>query len=364
MRHFPAFHDLQGRLCLIVGGGEAAARKARLLRKAGARLRVVAANLHSEFHEDEVAVTEHRARGFRPADLEGAVLAFAATGEAAADAAVSAAARAAGVPINVVDRQDLSSFLTPAIVERDPLVIAIGSGGAAPLLARRVRERIERLLPTGLGRLALFAESLRARVAEALPAAPERLRFWEGFFDGPLAEAVLRGEEPAARQAVARQLAEGAPPPRGAVALVGTGPGDPDLLTLRALRLLQSADALVYDRSVTPAILDRGRRDAERHPLGAVRDGHDLLLRLAGEGKRVVWLEPGDPSLYGRAGQALAWLQAGGVPVQLVPGVAARPLPEQHVILSAAKDLVPIGAQRDRDPSLPLRITIEQEYAR
>ena len=237
-----------------------------------------------------------------------------ATGLEDVDRWVSDAAQAVGIPVNVVDRPELCSFIAPAVVDRDPVVIGISTGGAAPVLARRVREAIERLLPARLGHLARFAESFRTAVAATLPAGRARLRFWERFFDGPFAGQVLRGQDSAAREAMVKLINRPMPVAEdGQVAIVGAGPGDPDLLTLGALRLLQRADAVVYDKLVGPEIVDLARRDAERIYVGKSRSNHtlsqdrinELLVRLAGEGKRVVRLKGGDPFIFGRGGEEL-----------------------------------------------------------
>ncbi len=335
MNYFPAFFDLRERPALIVGGGDAAARRLRLLRKAGARVTVVAPRLGDD--EIAAAVAEGavalRQRGFVAGDANGQAAVFAATGRAEVDARVAEAARAAGVPVNVSDRAELSSFIVPAIVERDPVVIGISTGGAAPVLASRVREAIERLLPARLGRLAEFAASFRAAVGAAVPNAATRLRFWDRFFDGPVADQVLAGNERGAR---ARMLSlvngrTATEPPRGGVAIVGAGPGDADLLTLRALRLLQRADVVIYDKLVGPGVLDLARRDAERIYVGKSRGDHSasqdeinaLAAAKALAGRRVVRLKGGDPFIFGRGGEELDYLRRRGIAVEVVPGITA-----------------------------------------
>jgi len=334
MNYFPAFFDLRDRPALIVGGGEAAARRLRLLRKAGARVTVVAPRIGAEI---AVAVVEGaatlRQRGFVSGDVNGQIAVFAATGLAEVDARVAEAARAAGVPVNVADRAELSSFIVPAIVERDPVVIGISTGGAAPVLASRLRDAIERLLPARLGRLADFADSFRSAVKATVPSAPLRFRFWDRFFDGPVADQVLAGNETGARERMLTLVnGRGAnEPPRGGVAIVGAGPGDPDLLTLRGLRLIQRADVVVYDKLVGPGVLDLVRRDAERIYVGKGKGDHSksqdeinaLLAELALAGRRVVRLKGGDPFIFGRGGEEVAYLRQRGVPVELVPGITA-----------------------------------------
>jgi uroporphyrin-III C-methyltransferase/precorrin-2 dehydrogenase/sirohydrochlorin ferrochelatase len=334
MKYFPAFLDLSDRPVLLVGGGEPAARKLRLLRKAGARVTVVAPQAVAEITSlaDGGRIVLHR-RPFRPRDLRDRVLAVSATAVDNVDRAVAEAAEAAGLPVNVVDRPDLSSFITPAIVDRDQVVIGISTGGAAPVLARRLRTAIEAALPARLGLLARFAESFRSAVAATVPDGRARRVFWESFFDGPVARRVLAGEESVAREAMLSLVnrRSSGPALQGAVTMVGAGPGDPDLLTLRALSALQAADAVVYDRLVGPEIVDRARRDAERIYVGKAKGDHSAdqdeinarLLSLARAGKRVVRLKGGDPFIFGRGGEEAEFLRRHGVEVDFVPGITA-----------------------------------------
>jgi uroporphyrin-III C-methyltransferase/precorrin-2 dehydrogenase/sirohydrochlorin ferrochelatase len=334
MNYFPAFFDLKERPVLLVGGGEAAARRLRLLRKAGARITVVAPRVGEEIAAaiDAGRIAAVR-RGFVAGDVNGQAIVFAATGLPAVDERVAEAARTAGIPVNVADHAGLSSFIVPAIVERDPVVIGISTGGAAPVLASRVREAIERLLPSRLGRLANFADSFRTAVKATVPNAAARLRFWDRFFDGPVADQLLAGNDGRARETMltlvnGRAAAE---PPRGSVAIVGAGPGDPDLLTLRALRLIQRADVVIYDKLVGPGVLDLARRDAERQYVGKSRGDHSksqdeinaLIAEQARAGRRVVRLKGGDPFIFGRGGEELDYLRARGIPVEVVPGITA-----------------------------------------
>ncbi len=334
MRYYPAFMNLTGRPVLLVGGGEPAARKLRLLIRSGARVTVVASRANGEIAElAKTGSVTLRCRHFRPADLDGQGLVIGATGLPAIDAEVSRAAEAAGLPVNIVDRPELSTFITPAIVDRDPIVIGISTGGAAPVLARRIRATIETLLPSRLGQLARFAESFRTAVAALVPGGRPRRVFWDAFFDGPIARSVLAGNERAARKTmlslVNRRGSQEAP--EGSVAIVGAGPGDPDLLTLRALGALQNADVVVYDRLIGPEILDRARRDAERIYVGKAKGDHpasqdeinDLLLDHARSGKRVVRLKGGDPFIFGRGGEEAEYLRRHGIAVELVPGITA-----------------------------------------
>ncbi len=332
MRHFPAFLDLTDRSSLLVGGGERAVRKLRLLLKAGARVTVVAPQATAEIAAlaAEGALVWTR-RGFDPRDVQGRALVIAASDSAAVDGAVSRAAQARQVPVNVVDNPALSSFIVPALVDRDPLVIGISSGGAAPVLARRLRAQLEALLPAGLGRLARFAGAFRSAVEATLPAGPARRRFWETFFAGPLAEQVLAGEETRSREQMLSLINGGKAPAAGIVHIVGAGPGDPELLSLKALRLLQEADVVIYDKLVGPEILDYARRDAERLYVGKAKANHSksqdeingLMAAQARQGKRVVRLKGGDPYVFGRGGEERNFLEAQGVTVEVVPGITA-----------------------------------------
>lgn len=333
MDAFPLFMKLEGRPCLVVGGGSAAVRKVELLQRAGARVTVVAPALVPELAEAVAGGRlRHDSAPFTSARLRGHVLAIAATDDVALARSVAEAARAAGVPLNVVDRPELSTFITGALVDRSPVLVAISTGGAAPVLAREVRLAIERLLPPSIGRLARFAERFRAAVKAAIPDALRRRRFWESFFEGPVASAVLAGDERAAQAAMLGLVNRGEPgASHGIVHLVGTGPGDPELLTLRAHRLLGEADVIVYDKGVDTGILERARRDAERFDVGE-SGGHDgksqaeinaFLADLARAGKRVVRLNAGDPFIFGRGNEELEYLRARGISVEVVPGISA-----------------------------------------
>jgi uroporphyrin-III C-methyltransferase/precorrin-2 dehydrogenase/sirohydrochlorin ferrochelatase len=322
--YFPIFLKLAGERVLVVGGGEVALRKVRLLERAGARIEIVARELHPELARLGLAAI---APDFRPQQLPGCRLVVAATDDADLNAAVAQAARAAGVPVNAVDDPAASTWISPSIVDRAPLLIAISSGGAAPVLARRLREKIEALLPASYGRLAAFLASVRGRL-KALTV-EQRRAVTEKFLDGGGAERALAGDATGARQ-VLGELAAGRPAP-GEVYLVGAGPGDPDLLTFRALRLMQQADVVLHDRLVAPQILDLVRRDAERIFVGKGPKQHEmsqeeineLLVKLARQGRRVLRLKGGDPFIFGRGGEEIDTLAAQGVPFQIVPGITA-----------------------------------------
>ncbi|MFY7777534.1 MAG: siroheme synthase CysG [Elstera sp.] len=331
MHSLPIFLSLNQREALIVGGGEAATQKLRLLKRTGARITVVAKDPSAEI--EAAAVTDEiilLRRPFRLDDIRNQAVIFAATGDDDQDGEISRRAQDVGVPVNIVDEPALSSFLMPAIVDRDPVLVAIGTGGSAPILARRVRERLERLLPARLGPLARFIERwkdpVRGRVSD--PAA--RRRVLEQFSDGPIADLVLNDQERAADEAAAHLLETGSVE-GGSVALVGAGPGDPELLTLKALRALSDADIVFYDELVAGPILDRIRRDAERVPVGKRKAHHSvpqdqigrLLVEAAQAGKRVVRLKGGDPFIFGRGGEEVEAVRAAGLPITIVPGISA-----------------------------------------
>lgn len=332
MDFLPLFHNLQGRHVLVVGGGEIALRKARLLADAGACLRVVAPEIDSQL----VALVEqsqglvHR-RGYASGDLEGAVLVIAATDDEPLNAQISRDAQARGVPVNVVDAPALCSVIFPAIVDRSPLIVAVSSAGDAPVLARLIRAKIETWIPSAYGQLAGLAKRFRQQVKQLFPDVQQRRVFWEDVFQGPIAERVLSGQPAEAERMLAERVAGGAPKSLGEVYLVGAGPGDPDLLTFRALRLMQQADVVLYDRLVAEPIIEMCRRDAERIYVGKRRADHAvpqeqinrLLIDLAKQGKRVLRLKGGDPFIFGRGGEEIGELAAHGIPFQVVPGITA-----------------------------------------
>ena len=333
MDYLPIFLAVRDEPCLLVGGSPAAEPKARLLLRAGARLVIVATTLTPGLRElaGEGGVTWRR-RGFRDSDLDGVRLVIVAAGDDALASAVADAARRRGIPVNAVDRRSLCSFILPSILDRSPLVAAVSTGGAAPVLARILRARLETVIPAQLGRLARFLGEARPAVLRRIADSALRRRFFEDLVDGPIAEQVLAGREDDARGALASALIEYESADRaGEVYLVGAGPGDPDLLTFRALRLMQKADVVVYDRLVSKAVLDLARRDAERIYAGKQPGYHaipqheinDLLARLALAGKRVLRLKGGDPFIFGRGGEEIETLAALGVPFQVVPGITA-----------------------------------------
>lgn len=323
---FPAFHKVSGRAVLVVGDGAEAAAKLRLLLETEAAIRLVAAAPSPAL----AALTgapgvEFRRRPFRADDLDGVVLAFAASGRRADDEAVVAAARARAVPVNAVDLPDLCDFFTPALVNRAPVAVAISTTGAGPVLAQRLRAEIEALLPLRLGTLARLAESFRPAAERLVARGQPRRRFWSAFFDGAVAAEALAGRLDTARRRAARLLSGADTSPQGFVWLVGAGPGAADLLTLRAQRLLGAADMIVHDAYVPDAVVAMGRRDARRVAVGgraaAAETVAELLAGEAAAGRRLVRLIAGDPRLSG--GAEAAALAAAGIAHEIVPGVAA-----------------------------------------
>jgi len=332
--YFAAFLDLRGKRGIVVGGGPVAALKAETLMRSGAQVTLIAPELCARLTElTLLGALRHEAKRFQPGDLVGAEIAIAATDDPSVNESVSIAARALRIPVNVADNAALSSFIMPSVIDRPPLQIAISTGGASPVLARKIRSLIESLLPFAYGRLAALAARFRSASKRRYPDPDARRRFWEEVMDGPVAEMTLAGREPQAGEMLERLLA--AEPARtvsaGMVSLVGGGPGDPGLLTLRALQVMQRADIVLYDHLVAKGILDLARRDAERLYVGKEADNHALpqqdinalMVRLARDGKRVVRLKGGDPYVFGRGGEEIATLADAGVPFEVVPGVTA-----------------------------------------
>ena len=333
MRYFPLFADLQGQRVLVVGGGEVAERKVRLLLEAGARIDIVARELPASelsawVGEGSASWLAHE---FHESQLDGITLAVAATSDSALNERVASAARARHLLCNVVDDAERSSFIVPAIVDRSPLVIAISSGGVAPVLARLARERIEVLFDESFGTLARLLADWRGRIKRALPDVNARRRFYERTVRGRVADLVRSRQPEAAGEEIERQLGRPSQPATGSVVLVGAGPGDPGLLTLNALRALQEADVILHDRLVSDAVLSLARRDAERISVGKAAGAHsvpqsrihELLVEHAHAGRRVVRLKGGDPFVFGRGGEELEVLARHGIPFEVVPGITA-----------------------------------------
>ncbi|MEK7811688.1 MAG: siroheme synthase CysG [Pseudomonadota bacterium] len=329
MDFLPVFQNVKGRLCLVVGGGAVGARKAGVLLEAGAKVRVVAPLIENELQTR--ANVECVCARFEAKHLDGVSLVIAATNDRDVNKRVSEEAQARNIPVNVVDDPELCSFIMPAILDRSPLIVAFSSGGASPVLTRLMRGKLETMIPQNYSRLAAFAERFRELVKTKVTHPAKRRIFWENALDGVVAEKVLTGDENSAEALLQQMLVNEDNIVRGEVYLVGAGPGDPDLLTFRALRLMQKADVVVYDNLVSKPIVDMTRRDAERIFVGKQRADHtlrqeeinELLVRLAKQGKRVVRLKGGDPFIFGRGGEEIETLAAEGIPFQVVPGITA-----------------------------------------
>jgi uroporphyrin-III C-methyltransferase / precorrin-2 dehydrogenase / sirohydrochlorin ferrochelatase len=333
----PIFVSLAGKRVAVIGGGLAAARKTESALRAGGAVAVYAASLTREF-APFLGRFEHVVAGLEDFSFAGCALCYFAAETGDVDSVLIARAKAAGALVNVVDRPELCDFLTPAVLDRSPLIVAISTGGASPVLGRMLKSRLETMIPAAYGRLAALVGGGRRSLSEKLGDDAARLRFWERVLEGPVAELALAGDDSAAQAALTREIAETAADGsgsgeqgKGEIYLVGAGPGDPDLLTFRAFRLMQKADVVLYDRLVDPAILDRVRRDAERIYVGKRRNDHsmaqedisDLLVRLAQQGKRVLRLKGGDPFIFGRGGEEIEKLAEHRIPFQVCPGVTA-----------------------------------------
>jgi uroporphyrin-III C-methyltransferase / precorrin-2 dehydrogenase / sirohydrochlorin ferrochelatase len=333
MDFLPVFLDIKNRPVLVIGGGEVAARKVTLLLQAQAHVRVISHDLCHNLKTllDQGAI-EYEQREYQDGDLGGCIMAYAATDDPEVNRRVSKAAKSRSLPVNVVDQPELCSFISPSIVDRSPVVIAVSTGGSSPVLARLIRSRLESLIPSGYGRLADLAKRFRDKVKQRFSNPKDRKTFWENVMLSGVAERVFSGHMEEADAAMEKALQHADPSnPMGEVYLVGGGPGDPDLLTFRALRLMQQADVVVYDRLVATPVLEMTRRDAKRIYVGKERDNHampqeeinQLLAKLAKEGNRVVRLKGGDPFIFGRGGEEIDTLAEQGIPFQVVPGITA-----------------------------------------
>ena len=334
MDYFPLFIDLKNKPCLVVGAGEIAARKIELLAKAGANITVIAPEISSQVSQLEktygLTIIQ---KDFAAEDIHRQRLIISATNQKNINKLVAATAEEHNIPVNVVDSPSLCSFIVPAIIDRSPIVAAISSGGTSPVLSRLLRAKIESLIPPAFGRLAQLAEKYRGLVKEHINPPSERRIFWEKALQGSIAELFYSGKEAEAEARLKSEIlnTSGTHKVIGEVYLVGAGPGDPDLLTFRALRLMQQADVVVYDRLVSPEILELVRRDAEKIYVGKQKSNHslpqesinDLLARLALAGKRVVRLKGGDPFIFGRGGEEIETLVEHNINFQVVPGITA-----------------------------------------
>lgn len=329
MDFLPIFANVKNKCCLVVGGGSVGARKAGVLLESGAKVRVVAPEIQDELKAN--GNVEAVVARFEPQHLDGVTLVIAATNDRVVNKQVSESAQARNIPVNVVDDPELCSFIMPAILDRSPLMVAFSSGGASPVLTRMMRGKLETVIPQNYSKLAAFAERFRQEVKTRVTNPAKRRIFWESVFEGVVSEKVLTGDEASAEAMLQQMLQSEDNIQRGEVYLVGAGPGDPDLLTFRALRLMQKADVVVYDNLVSKPIVEMTRRDAERIYVGKKRDDHTLqqeeinllLVRLAKEGKRVLRLKGGDPFIFGRGGEEIETLAAEGIAFQVVPGITA-----------------------------------------
>ncbi len=336
MDHLPIFIDVKGKRTLVVGSGVVAARKADLLLRAGSELTIVAPQLDEELTRlAETHEFAHQAEELSAGNFADCVIAFGCSNDQAVNEHLCELAATAGVMVNVSDQSDNSDFIMPAVVDRSPVLVAISSGGSSPLLTRMLKARFETSTPAAYGQLAEFAGNYRDRIKELIPNLTRRRRFWEEMIAGPVAEHLFSGQLDLAGSLMERLLEDatkgGDLQPVGEVYLVGTGPGDPDLLTFRALRLMQQADVVLHDRLIGEGILNLVRRDAARIYVGKLPEQHtvpqeeigNMLIRLAGEGKRVLRLKGGDPFVFGRGGEEIEALTEHGIAFQVIPGVTA-----------------------------------------
>ncbi|MEE9388289.1 MAG: siroheme synthase CysG [Paracoccaceae bacterium] len=336
MDYLPIFLDIDDKVVVVDGGGTVAARRAERALLCGAKVHVFDPDLSDEFNDllthDNLT---HFPRAINAGDVAGAIVAYGASEDDARDKVLFDAAKSAGVLSNVADVAEYCDFITPSVVDRSPLVVAISSGGTAPVIARILRARIESLLPPAYGRMAHFMGKFRAEVLAKINSTTARRRFWERMIDGPAGDLFLAGDEASAtshlQAALLDDSAQNGTASKGEVYLVGAGPGDPDLLTFKALRLMQRADVVLYDRLVGDEIVDLLRRDAERIYVGKLPNQHtmsqedisQLMVDLAKKGKRVLRLKGGDPFVFGRGGEEIETLAENDIPFQVVPGITA-----------------------------------------
>ncbi|MCA1956278.1 siroheme synthase CysG [Zymomonas sp.] len=331
MDYLPLFADIRQRPVLVVGGGEVATRKVALLKKAGAIIKIVAKNIHPELQNlQKNHEIEWLAKNFSPEQLDYVFLVIAATNDRLLNQRVYEAAEQRHRLVNVVDDQQKCSFIFPSIVDRSPVTLAISSAGSAPVLVRMLREKLEALLPQSLGKMAEIAGKWRPKIKEKLPRTKDRRLFWEEAFNGLFAHKVASGDWEAAEKTLTEQLEKDSPK-QGEIILVGAGPGDAGLLTLRGLQALQQADIVLYDYLVSPAVLEMIRRDAQKICVGKRAGHHSVaqeetnrrLIEWAQQGKKVVRLKGGDPFIFGRGGEELQAAKQAGIPFQVVPGITA-----------------------------------------
>lgn len=333
MKFLPIFMNIKNQHCLVVGGGQIASRKIFMLQRAGGKVTIVAPELCDELSARlDSGELDYRPERFNERHVDNQVVIIAATNDESVNKQVSDIAKSHGIPVNVVDAPELCTFIVPSIIDRDPVQIAISTGGASPVLARLLRAKLETFIPSAYGRLAKLVEKYREKVKQKFSSSSEIRSFWEDVLEGPVADLLIAGKDKEAKETLQTCIDEAkAPEKRGEVFLVGAGPGDPDLLTFRALRLMQQADVVVYDRLVSAGVLDLVRRDAEFIYAGKARNKHAikqeninaLLVRLAKENKKVLRLKGGDPFIFGRGGEEIETLMTEGVNFQVVPGITA-----------------------------------------
>lgn len=333
MKHLPIFVSIRNKSCVVIGGGPVATRKLASLMESGAKVTVISPAVTAEIQQRiNAGSIEYHARTFESSDLNGAYLVFAATDNREVNHEIGLLTQAQHQLVNIADDPDNSNFVLPSVLDRSPVVIAVSTGGASPVLARQLRMQLEAMIPSACGRLAGITEEYREKVKSFFPKQAQRKQFWENALKGPVSELVYAGQEASARQQLDEMLEEGLETsPMGEVYLVGAGPGDPDLLTFKAVRLMQQADVMVYDRLVSQPILDMANPEAERLYVGKQKDDHavpqdrinDLLVEKAKQGKRVLRLKGGDPFIFGRGGEEIETLTEHNVPFQVVPAVTA-----------------------------------------
>ncbi len=332
MDYFPLFFNLKQRRCLVVGAGDTAFRKVTLLLKTSTHVTVIAPEINKDvqalFQQQHIELIE---KVFEDTDLPGYDLVISATQCKQTNSHVANCARQHNIPINVVDSPELCDFIFPAIIDRSPVFVAVSSGGASPVLARLLRSKIESMIAPAYGQLAALADKYRQKVKASVHPAPQRRIFWEQVLQGSIAEKVFAGRQQDAEQQLEELLKHTDTVQSGEVYLIGAGPGAADLLTFRALRLMQQGDVILYDNLVSEDILELTRRDADKIYVGKKRSDHSLpqtsinqlLADLARQGKRVVRLKGGDPFIFGRGGEEIETLMQQGIPFQVVPGITA-----------------------------------------
>ncbi|AOM42496.1 siroheme synthase CysG [Xenorhabdus hominickii] len=332
MDYLPLFVELKARSVLLVGGGEIASRKSSLLLRTGAKLKIVAPELHLELQQRyQKGEFEWLQGTFKPEYLAGVFLVIAATDDSILNEYIFTEANNRSILVNVVDNQPLCSAIFPSIIDRSPIMVAISSAGKAPVLTKSLREKLESLLPFHLGTMAKIAGGWRGRVKQHLTSMRQRRHFWEKAFNGRFSTLIANGQLKQAEEQLEQELLHIQEHRQGELALVGAGPGDPGLLTLKGLQVIQQADVVLYDHLVSAEILELVRRDADKICVGKRAGNHSvaqeetntLIIKLANQGKKVVRLKGGDPFIFGRGGEELQIAAAAGIPFQVVPGITA-----------------------------------------